>query len=217
MADPMTFDRIRKALEDCMAHQARSVMDWHFGEPVYDDPDEAPELEGISGLRELSARLHWVNFRMWHLEDRARRRDLDTSVIAECKYAYDRLNQVRNALTERLDECLWSLMEPLLPKQAGPNMATETVGCVLGRLSVEALRIYHLKEQARRRDVDHDHVNVCTGMCADVEAQREAVGRAVLGLIDQYEAGTLRPAVHRFFKMYNDPDLNPELYKNKQE
>jgi hypothetical protein len=54
-------------------------------------------------------------------------------------------------------------------------------------------------------------------MCADVEAQREAVGRAVLGLIDQYEAGTLRPAVHRFFKMYNDPDLNPELYKNKQE
>ncbi len=217
MADDITFDRIRTGLADCMAHQVRSVTDWHFGEPVYEDPDENPALEGIPGLRELAARLHWVNFRMWHLEDRARRRDLDASIIAECKYAYDRLNQVRNALTERVDECLVAMLQPLLPAGARDCTNTESVGCALGRLSVEALRVYHLKEQTRRRDADSSHVDTCTDMCAEVNAQRESLGKAVLGLIDQYEAGTLKPSVHRFFKMYNDPDLNPELYKNKQE
>lgn len=210
----ITFDDIRGAVQDCIDHQVRSVTDWHFGEPVYDDPDACPELEGIAGLRELCARLHWTNFRMWHLEDRARRRDVSEKVIAECKYAYDRLNQTRNALTEAVDICLVEMMEPLLPADAEDRRNTETFGYALGRLSVLALRLFHMKEQAGRREAGKEHVETCTGLCGAVQAQHEALVRSMLELLEDYAEGRKKPEAHRFCKMYNDPEMNPELYKN---
>ena len=182
---------------------------------MYDDPDECPELEGLPGLRELSARLHWTNFRMWHLEDRARRRDVPERVIAECKYAYDRLNTVRNALTEAVDVCLMTLLESLLPENAEDRHNTETLGCALGRLSVLALRLYHMQEQARRRDAGEEHKNTCSGLCEEVLGQRDRLADSVVELLEDYAEGRKKPLAHKYFKMYNDPEMNPELYKNK--
>lgn len=214
MAD-MTIDDIHEALTDCIDHQMRSVTDWHFGEPVYDNPDECPEVEGVAGLRELSARLHWTNFRMWHLEDRARRRDLPERVIAECKYAYDKLNSVRNALTEAIDACLLEMLQPLLPESAENRYNTETIGCALGRLSVLALRLFHMQEQARRKDAGEEHVETCSGLCLEVQNRHDRLAQSVRELLEDYAEGRRKPEVHQYFKMYNDPEMNPELYKNK--
>ncbi len=214
MAD-ITFDDIKQAVTDCINHQVRSVTDWHFGEPVYENPDECPELEGTAGLRELSARLHWTNFRMWHLEDRVRRTDVPEKVIAECKFAYDRLNAVRNSLAEAIDVCLVSMMHRLLPADCEDRYNTETVGCALDRLSVLALRVYHMEEQARRRDAAEEHKETCSGLCGKVQAKHDRLMRSVLELIDDYAEGRKKPEVHQYFKMYNDPAMNPELYKNK--
>ncbi|MEF2231352.1 MAG: DUF4254 domain-containing protein [Pseudodesulfovibrio sp.] len=212
MAD-MNYDTIKAIIRDAVAHQRRSVMDWHYGEPVYDG--EPGILRGEQGFRELVARQHWTNFRLWHVEDRARRKDVEAAVIADCKYAIDKLNQQRNDLIERVDECLIDLLGPLLPADAAGRYNTETVGAALDRLSIQALKIYHMEEQCRRRDVDEAHKATCGSKVLTLTQQHLDLEKAVLELIDEYAAGTKRPKVYFQFKMYNDPALNPELYQNK--
>lgn len=215
MAD-VTFEKIRRSVQDCIDHQVRSVTDWHFGEPVYEDADAAPELIGLEGLRELVARQHWANFQLWHVEDRARRKDVDAKVIADCKYAIDGLNQLRNDLIERVDNCLVQMIMPILPEGGKERFNTETIGMALDRLSILALKLYHMEEQTRRKDVDSKHVDSCTGKCAVIRLQHDDLTRSVMQLLEEYEAGSKRPKVYFQFKMYNDPELNPELYENKQ-
>lgn len=212
MAD-YTPEEVKETINDAIAHQTRSVMDWHFGEPVYDG-DPADDLAGVAGLRELIARQHWANFQLWHVEDRARRKDVDATVIANCKYAIDKLNQKRNDLIERVDECLIGMIAPLLPEEAPERYNTETVGAALDRLSIQALKIYHMNEQCSRKDVDEAHVQVCNDKVLVLQRQHEDLQRAILELLDEYFAGTKKPKVYFQFKMYNDPKLNPELYEN---
>jgi hypothetical protein len=214
MAD-MTIEKIKDIIQDAINHQTRSVMDWHFGDPVYDDEGEpADDLCGEAGLRELVGRQHWANFKLWHVEDRARRKDVDAKVIADCKYAIDKLNQKRNDLIERVDECLIAMLAPNLPEDGADRYNTETVGAALDRLSIQALKIYHMKEQCRRKDVDEGHIDTCSVKVVTLQQQHDDLGRAIFELIDEYAAGSKRPKVYFQFKMYNDPRLNPELYKN---
>lgn len=216
MAD-ITYDTLKEMIQDAVAHQLRSVTDWHFGDPVYDDEGEpAPDLSGVAGFRELVGRQHWVNFKLWHVEDRARRKDVDAVVIADCKYAIDKLNQKRNDLIERVDECLIGMLDPLLPEDGAERYNTETVGAALDRLSIQALKIYHMKEQCNRKDVDEGHVKQCSDKVLTLQQQHEDLTQAIIELIEEYEAGTKKPKVYFQFKMYNDPSLNPELYKNKK-
>ena len=214
MAD-ITYDTIKETVKDAIAHQTRSVMDWHFGEPVYEG-EPGSDLQGVAGFRELVARQHWTNFQLWHVEDRARRQDVDAKVIADCKYAIDKLNQKRNDLIERVDECLIGMLDPLLPRDGAERYNTETVGAALDRLSIQALKIYHMKEQCSRKDVDASHIEQCNTKVLTLVRQHEDLERAILELIDEYAAGTKRPKVYFQFKMYNDPSLNPELYANKK-
>jgi hypothetical protein len=214
MAD-INFDTIKETIRDAVMHQTRSVSDWHFGEPVYDGEPEN-DLHGIAGFRELAGRQHWANFQLWHVEDRARRKDVDAKIIADCKYAIDKLNQKRNDLIERVDECLIGMFSPLLPKDGAQRYNTETLGGALDRLSIQALKIYHMKEQCSRKDVDNTHVEQCNAKVAVLKRQHDDLVQAILDLVDEYAVGTKRPKVYFQFKMYNDPSLNPELYKNKK-
>ncbi|CCH47982.1 conserved protein of unknown function [Pseudodesulfovibrio piezophilus C1TLV30] len=213
----MTFETIKESIRDALAHQTRSVTDWHFGEPVYDDEGEpAAHLTGVAGFRELVGRQHWTNFKLWHVEDRARRKDVNAQIIADCKYAIDKLNQKRNDLIERVDECLIGMLNPLLPVEGENRFNTETVGAALDRLSIQALKIYHMKEQCGRKDVDEKHVEQCSVKVMTLQQQHEDLERAVLELIDEYAVGSKKPKVYFQFKMYNDPSLNPELYANQK-
>ena len=214
MAD-INFDTIKATIRDTVTHQTRSVSDWHLGEPVYEGSPEN-DLHGMAGFRELAGRQHWANFQLWHVEDRARRTDVDAMVIADCKYAIDKLNQKRNDLIERVDECLIGMLAPLLPEDGAQRYNTETVGAALDRLSIQALKIFHMKEQCNRRDVDQSHVRQCNAKVDVLDTQHGDLVRAILELVDEYAAGTKKPKVYFQFKMYNDPSLNPELYKNKK-
>lgn len=207
----ISYDTVKKALREAIAHQIRSVTDWHFGDPVYEG--EPGELTGIPGFRELVGRQHWTNFQLWHVEDRARLKDVDAKVIARCKYTIDTLNQKRNDLIERVDACLNGILAPLLPPDGAERYNTETVGAALDRMSIQALKMYHMKEQCARRDVDAAHVERCAAKLDVLRQQHADLETAVLELVDEYAAGTKRPKVYYQFKMYNDPSLNPELYK----
>jgi len=214
MAD-MNFDTIKETIQDAVTHQTRSVVDWHFGEPVYEG-DPSDDLHDVAGFRELVGRQHWANFQLWHVEDRARRQDVDAKVIADCKYAIDKLNQKRNDLIERVDACLIQMLAPLMPADGAERYNTETVGAALDRLSIQALKVYHMKEQCSRKDVDAAHVKQCDAKVGVLQHQHDDLEQAILELVDEYAAGTKKPKVYFQFKMYNDPSLNPELYENKK-
>lgn len=206
-----TIEEIKEMLLDCYELQEKSVALWHFGDPDIDGDDPAPE--NLAALRVLVHRQHYTNFKLWHVEDEARRKDVGPEVIAKCKQEIDGLNQQRNDYIEKMDTCLLNVLLPLLPEKAEERFNTETIGCALDRLSILNLKIYHMYEQTKRKDVDENHVSQCQGKFEVLKEQSRDLGRSVLELLDEYAGGLKRPKVYYQFKMYNDPNLNPSLYQ----
>lgn len=197
---------LRRLLVRCWEAQAEAVARWHEAAPA-----ESPQ-PGPDDLPALVLAQHLANYRLWHVEDDARATDVGPEVIARCKRDIDRLNQQRNDLIEQVDTCLVSLILPLLPEQPRDRTNTETLGGALDRLSILALKIYHMEEQTRREDVGPEHRAACRDKAEVLRSQREGLAAAVLDLVDEYGRGEKRPVVYRQFKMYNDPRLNPRLY-----
>ena len=197
---------LRRLLDECAAAQAEAVAAWHRAEPG-DLPEPVPD-----DLPALVLAQHRTNHLLWHVEDDARAVDVGPEVIARCKRDIDRLNQRRNDLIERVDGALVSLLLPLLPARLPERTNTETLGSVLDRLSILALKIYHMDEQTRRVDVGEEHRAACRDKAEVLRRQRADLLAAARDLVDEYGRGEKRPVVYRQFKMYNDPRLNPRLY-----
>ncbi|OIO05094.1 MAG: hypothetical protein AUJ49_01890 [Desulfovibrionaceae bacterium CG1_02_65_16] len=211
-----SFDDIRSLLTESFAAQSRAVAEWHGQDPAF--TSELPETDDAAAFLDLLARQHWCNFRLWHVEDRARRKDAGPQLIADCKYAIDKLNQERNDMIERLDMFLVRALEPILPPPpalAKPRYNTEAIGVALDRGSILALKIFHMNEQAERSGVTPDFVAECRRKLAVLTEQRADLAQSVDDLVADYAAGLKRPKVYYQFKMYNDPRLNPELYTHK--
>ena len=203
-------NRLKGLLETCWRKQAEMVVEWHDCEPCIQD-------KGFVGL---ALAQHLKNFQLWHVEDKARRTDVDGETIAECKREIDRLNQERNDLIEEVDA--W-LVEAILdfpaqralcdhPVGARPVYNTETLGSALDRLSSPSLKLYHMQEQTERPDADWDHIQECRQKLSILQEQHRDLSQAILDLLEEYGQGTKVPKVYYQFKMYNDPKLNPELY-----
>ncbi|MGE4297309.1 MAG: DUF4254 domain-containing protein [Desulfovibrionaceae bacterium] len=208
------MDALKKTLNTCFAAQLDTVAAWHEQEP---DDVEAPQGHTLDALLPLVLRQHVRNFKLWHVEDTARRTDVGHEVIADCKRRIDGLNQSRNDAIERVDACIVTLVTPLLPPlapDAAPRFNTETIGNALDRLSILSLKLFHMREQTERADVDAAHADSCRAKLDVLREQHRDLCRAVLELVDDYAAGAKRPKVYYQFKMYNDPSLNPELYKH---
>ena len=203
-------------LKHCIAIQEEAVTSWHTAEPV-----DIPQPEGndpTSQLRTLVLCQHLRNFRLWHVEDTARRSDVDAAVIADCKRRIDGLNQQRNDFIEQVDNCLVERLRPYLPvRRAGRRgrLNTESMGMAVDRLSILALKVYHMREQTERQDADATHIASCVAKLAVLREQRADLQQALLDLVEDYFAGRKKPKVYYQFKMYNDPALNPELYAKK--
>lgn len=202
---------LQRTLSACVKAQTDAVPAWHTAEPSVQPA--GPDDGGLDRFRALVLEQHLANFRIWHREDTARRRDVGDDVIAACKRDIDAFNQERNDLIEQVDACLVGLLDSLLPAAAEDRFNTETVGMALDRLSILSLRIYHMEEQADRKDVDDDHRTRTRATLATLAEQHADLQRGVMDLIADYAAGRRRPKVYFQFKMYNDPRLNPELYR----
>ncbi|MDP2847358.1 MAG: DUF4254 domain-containing protein [Humidesulfovibrio sp.] len=212
----LSFDDIRSLLRQAFEAQDSTVADWHRQEPVFST--EVPDATDAAGFLDLLSRQHWCNFRLWHVEDRARRKDAGAELIADCKYAIDKLNQQRNDLIERMDLFLVRAFDPIVPSApqgARARFNTETIGVALDRGSILALKKYHMQEQAERAGVTADFVSECSRKYAVLAEQRADLCESVIDLVDDYSVGLKRPKVYYQFKMYNDPRLNPELYTRK--
>jgi hypothetical protein len=167
-----------------------------------------------TGLLATICEQHQFNYLLWHEEDVARSPDVGDQRIAQVKRAIDRYNQQRNDAIERIDEALLeSLATGGAKPQQGAPLNTETPGSAIDRLSIMALRIYHLEEQAARDDVDaahHENVTERLGRC---RVQHADLAWSLGELIADLQAGRKQLKIYRQMKMYNDPSLNPYLYR----
>ena len=169
------------------------------------------------GLLWVICRQHQYNFLLWHEEDIARSGDVGDVRVAEVKRAIDGYNQHRNNWIERIDESLIQDLEAqeVLP-QTDARLNTETPGSAIDRLSIMSLRIYHLKEQLSRPNVDQEHCDKVRERISRCELQTKDLSESLGELLEDIFSGRKLLKVYRQMKMYNDPTLNPYLYKSKR-
>jgi Protein of unknown function (DUF4254) len=193
------FDDVRAAL----------LTAWH---DAAIDADDTPAPMAADDLWTLIATNHRCNRDLWAQEDAARRVDVPAEAIAANKRAIDGLNQRRNDAVERIDEVL-------LARISGVTTGTdawhnsETAGAMIDRLSILALKARHMGNEATRSDATAAHRAACTAKFERLHAQRGDLGRCLDTLLDRARDGRAFWRVYRQFKMYNDPTLNPELYR----
>lgn len=208
----MTVADMKQLVIQCVTMQLENVVRWHDKEPGEACGCAHDEISPGT-LLHLAEEEHKANFRLWHVEDEARRRDVGDDVIAQCKRDIDKLNQRRNDLIEKMDQCLTAMVETFVPESAPQAYNTETIGSAMDRLSIICLKIFHMDEQMKRAEAGPEHVEACGRKLAVLAQQHKDLVASVLGLLDEYAAGVKRPKVYYQFKMYNDPQLNPALHK----
>ena len=158
---------------------------------------------------------HAFNFQLWHAEDRARRDDKGFEFVYHAKREIDHCNQQRNNRMEAMDEWLFKTLEPAAPTIC--TVHSETPGMMIDRLSILALKIYHMALQINRPDVDEAHHNACSAKLSTLQEQRMQLQRCLELFIKEIKEQTRTFRVYHQFKMYNDPTLNPELYQTGAE
>jgi hypothetical protein len=156
---------------------------------------------------------HRANFDLWHIEDEARTPGTTDAALADVKRRIDTTNQLRNDLAEGLDRALvdW------LTTQGLPNPASalhsESPGLMIDRLSILALKIYHTCEECERPGAAEGHSERNRDRLNILEEQRADLAACLDGLWRETLAGTRRFKLYRQLKMYNDPSLNPAIYR----
>ncbi len=186
------------------ALHGETVSRWHV---------ETPDNR-YDGLLGIICQQHQYNFLLWHEEDIARSPDVSDAQIAAVKRAIDRYNQQRNDWIEKIDEAIIDLLsgEGIFPREAA-KLNTETPGSTIDRLSIMSLRIYHFVEQLERDDASADHCNKVQERLARCRLQYADLAQALTELLDDIWCGRKLIKVYRQMKMYNDPTLNPYLYR----
>ena len=182
------------------------VAHWHVG-------DMANPYEDFLGI---ACEQHQYNYCLWHEEDIARSPDLGDARVASVKRAIDLANQKRNDAIERLDDAIaQELLEQDVVSQGPLN--TETPGSAIDRLSILALRLYHLEEQFKRTDAGEAHKQDVQLKINIGNLQHQELSLSLRELFADLFAGRKRHRTYRQLKMYNDPTLNPYLYVRRAE
>ena len=148
------------------------------------------------------------------MEDLIRVPDLDPAEGMALKRRIDRSNQVRTDMVEDIDSWFRDRYADVkvLPEA---TVNTESPAWAIGRLSILALKIWHMREQAERTDADEEHRATARGKLAVLLEQRQDLGGAIDTLLEDIAAGRKYMKVYRQMKLYNDPATNPELYRKR--
>jgi hypothetical protein len=154
---------------------------------------------------------HSFNYQLWDEEDKARRDDKGSDFVYQAKRNIDRYNQQRNNKMEAMDGWLHNELKPSLGKHCPVH--SETPGMMIDRLSILALKAYHMHLQTLRFDVDPSHKQACQIKLNTIMLQQDQLYDCLKRLLQEVWEHKRTFRVYFQFKMYNDPTLNPELYQ----
>lgn len=190
----------------------QSVADYHIDDDV-DAKSRRPYAEGsVEAVLYDKNRIDAVQ---WHLEDIIRDPEIDPIAALALKRRIDASNQERTDMVEELDSYFRNLYADVkvLP---GATINTESPAWAIDRLSILALKIYHMQVEASRTDATDAHRERCAAKLAVLQEQRSDLIEAIDTLLDDIAAGRKYMKVYRQMKMYNDADTNPVLYAKKK-
>ena len=195
--------------EHCIEIFNQAIRDYHIKDGV-DTPINNPyDRESIENRLYLKC---WIDTVQWHFEDIIRDPHIDPIEALNLKRRIDRSNQDRTDLVEQIDTYFRQLYcDVKVLEDATIN--TESPAWAIDRLSILALKIYHMKEQAERTDASEEHISKCKSKLDILMEQQVDLGTAIDQLLDDIKAGRKYMKVYRQMKMYNDPATKPVLYK----
>jgi hypothetical protein len=196
MHSDLTGERI------CAFHDA-ALVGWDAAVGLHPPPSGHDLWAGIGHN-------HLCNAMLWDEEDRARRTDVPDAEIVRCKRSIDRHNQARNDAVEAMDTYLMALFGEA---DAGIPLHSETPGAMIDRLSILSLKIHHMGREVQRSEAGAQHVHACAAKLDRMHIQRKDLRECLDRLLRELAVGRARFRVYRQFKMYNDPSLNPCLYR----
>ncbi len=186
----------------------RLTDDWHRSQAAADET-----VAPADAFLQAVALQHRANFDLWHIEDEARAPGATDADIALVKRNIDSTNQLRNDLAEDLDSALLHWLEPQQLPNVGAPLNSESPGLMIDRLSILALKIYHTREEAERSDAAPGHSERNLERLAILETQRGDLAVCLEDLWRETVDGTRQFKLYRQMKMYNDPTLNPAVYR----
>jgi len=184
------------------------ILDYHKTDHV----DTAMNNPYADGIEADLYRKCWIDTVQWHLEDIIRDPQIDPVEALAIKRRIDKSNQDRTDLVETIDSYFFTKYHgvPCLP-QATIN--TESPAWAVDRLSILALKIYHMREQVERPDASEAHRATCQQKLNVLLEQQTDLSTAIDQLLADIEAGRKWMKVYKQMKMYNDPETNPVLYQ----
>lgn len=186
----------------------RAISDYHLYDDV-DHPEQNPYEPGT--IDHLLYRKNWIDTVQWHLEDIIRDPAIDPVEALRIKRRIDKSNQDRTDMVEYIDSWLFDKYKSV-EVRPDARINTETPAWAIDRLSILALKIYHMACETKRDDVDETHLEACRRKLDVLLTQQKDLSTAIEELFEDIEAGRRYMKTYKQMKMYNDPALNPVLY-----
>ena len=190
----------------------QAIVDYHKFDDV-DHPCSKPNEEKT--IEWYLYNKAWIDTVQWHLEDLIRDPNIDPAEALALKRRIDKSNQDRTDLVEMIDSYYLMLFQHV-ESQPHATLNTESPAWAIDRLSILQLKIYHMKVEVERTDVSEEHKAKCQAKLDVLMEQNTDLCTAIDQLMECYKKGEKVMKVYKQMKMYNDPNLNPVLYGQKQ-
>lgn len=190
----------------------QSINDYHQYDNV-DQPINNPFRK--DKIEHLLYAKNWIDTVQWHLEDIIRNPEINPVEALALKRRIDASNQERTDMVEYIDSYFLQQYSNVKVKD-GAKINSESPAWALDRLSILALKIYHMNEEATREDASPEHRAKCNEKLNILLEQRKDLFTAIDDLLTDIENGDKFMKVYKQMKMYNDEELNPVLYQNKK-
>ncbi|SHI31267.1 Protein of unknown function [Arenibacter nanhaiticus] len=188
-----------------------SIQKYHIKDDV-NQPFENPYPQ--DDIAHLLYRKNWIDTVQWHYEDIIRDPQIDPVAALKLKRQIDASNQDRTDLVEYIDSYFLNKYKAV-KKQDNATINTESPAWAIDRLSILALKVYHMQEEVDRSDASEAHIAKCSEKLNVLLEQRKDLSTAIDQLLTDIEAGAKYMKVYKQMKMYNDDELNPVLRGQK--
>lgn len=188
----------------------QSINDYH----VKDNVDEPVKNQFPNGtLERILYAKNWIDTVQWHLEDIIRDTNIEPNEALKIKRRIDASNQERTDMVEYIDSWFLEKYKNITPND-NARLNSETPAWAFDRLSILALKIYHMSLEAHRDSASDEHRNNCSQKLNVLLEQKKDLSEAITQLLDDIENGKIKMKSYKQMKMYNDESLNPILYQN---